>query len=226
MKITSVIFDLDGTLVDSVKEHGLAWQHAFEHFGIVVDLKTMERQIGKGGDEIQKSFLSEQQINAFGQQMKDWRSEHFRENYLKTIKPFPAATALLRELKSRGFKLAVGSSAHKEDLQFYLDQLEAQDIFDVVTSSDDADRSKPHPDIFEVALEKLQTSTEETIVIGDSPYDAEAAKKAGLASIGFLSGGFTEFDLRSAGVSDIFQNPADMLNRIDESILSGAVRAK
>jgi HAD superfamily hydrolase (TIGR01509 family) len=217
--VSAVIFDIDGTLIDSVDLHARAWQEAFRHFGFSASFQECHDQIGKGGDELLPTFLTPEQITKVGDEIKNWRGEHFKKNYLHEVLSFPGAHDLLQRAKAAGKQLAAGSSAHKDELEIYIALLEAQDLFDVVTSSDDADRSKPHPDIFEAAMEKLGILADNTVVVGDSPYDAEAALKAKLSTIGFLCGGFPREWLIQSGVTEIYEGAQDLLLRFDDSLI-------
>jgi len=220
----AVIFDIDGTLIDSVDLHAKAWQDSFAHFGVRLTFTEVRNQIGKGGDELLPTFLNKKQINEFGEELKEWRGAHFKNTYMGSVKPFHDSNHLLHRVKKSGKLIAVGSSAKKDELDYYLQLLNAKGLFDVITSADDVDKSKPNPDIFEVAISKLQTSTSETIVVGDSPYDAEAASKIGLPTIGFLSGGFPKEWLTSAGAIKIYKGPSDLLEKYESSPIETGVQ--
>jgi HAD superfamily hydrolase (TIGR01549 family) len=215
--IKAVIFDIDGTLIDSVDLHAKAWQEAFAHFGVAVTFQEARDQIGKGGDELLPTFLTELQIKHFGEKLKAWRGEHFKKNYMQTVKPFPQANALLQRVKKSGKRLAAGSSAKEDELEYYLKLLKAEHLFDAKTSADDAERSKPHPDIFQAALTKLNLLHHNAIVVGDSPYDIEAARKAKIQGIGVLSGGFPSEWLNEAGAISIYRDPEDLLVHYETS---------
>lgn len=217
MKIKAVIFDIDGTLIDSVDLHAKAWQDAFAHFGIQLPLLDVRNQIGKGGDQLIPTFLDKKQIQEFGDELKEWRGEHFKETYMGSVRPFHDSHSLIERVKKSGKKIAAGSSAKQDELHYYLSLLKAEDLFDEITSADDVDKSKPHPDIFEVALSKLDSTPHDTVVIGDTPYDVEAAIKIGLPTIGVLCGGFPEEWLTAAGAIKIYKNPTDLLQKFDAS---------
>lgn len=222
----AVIFDIDGTLVDSVDLHAKAWQDAFAQFGVKIPFLEIRNQIGKGGDQILPTFLTKEQIDQFGEDLKDWRGKHFRKEYRNSVRPFHDSHALLARVKKGGKLLAAGSSAKQEELDFYLGLLNAKDLFDVTTSSDEVEKSKPNPDIFELALKKLKTSFDDTIVVGDSPYDAEAASKAGLPTIGFLCGGFPEEWLIAAGAFKTYRGPTELLADYGNSAIEKGVPSK
>jgi HAD superfamily hydrolase (TIGR01509 family) len=209
--LRAAIFDIDGTLIDSVDLHALAWHEAFAHFGHDVSFEQARSQIGKGGDNLLPAFLSDDQIRDHGKQLEAWRGKHFKANYLQMVRPFAAVPELLQRLRHEGLKLAVASSAKKDELEIYLDIAGVTALFDVTVSSEDVEQSKPAPDVFEVTLQKLEVPHDAAIVIGDSPYDAQAAGKTGLRTIGLLSGAFPEQSLRDAGCIAVYPGPAALL---------------
>lgn len=219
--IKAVIFDIDGTLVDSVDLHARAWQEAFAKFGKHFPVDEIRQQIGKGGDQLLPVFLSDEEIERFGEQLEEYRGKLFKEKYLSQVKPFPRVRDLMLRLKQDGKQLALASSAKSDEVQVYKRIANIEDLIEEETSADDARRSKPHPDIFEAALQLLRdVEVSEVVAIGDSPYDAIAAGKLGIISIGVLSGGFAEADLRAAGYVAIYKDCADLLSYYEESILS------
>lgn len=217
--MNSIIFDIDGTLIDSVDLHAKAWQDAFEHFGVKLGFAEIRSQIGKGGDELVPTFLSKKDERAFGEELQEWRSQHFKSTYRDSVKPFHKSHELLQRIKQKGKLLAAGSSAKKDELDYYLELLNAKDLFDVTTSADDVNKSKPNPDIFEAALSKLQNSASETVVVGDSPYDAQAATRIGIPCVGVLCGGFAKQSLVDAGATAIYKGPEDLLDKLESSPL-------
>lgn len=221
--IKAVIFDVDGTLLDSVDLHARAWQEAFAHFGKQFDFERVRSQIGKGGDQLMPVFLSQKELDEFGKELEEHRGELFKREYLPRVKSFPAVRELFQRVKDEGLSIALASSAKEDELKAYKKIARIQDLVEEETSSDDAEKSKPHPDIFEAALERLgDLSPAEAVVVGDTPYDAEAAGKAGLQSVGFLSGGFPKADLRAAGCVRIYRDAADLLANYDTSPLAKA----
>lgn len=216
----AAIFDVDGTLVDSVDFHAGAWQETLERFGHHATFEECRAQIGKGGDQLIPMFLSEAQQKDHGKEMEEWRGKLFKSKYLSLIRPFSAVPELLRLVHKVGMKVAVASSAKASELDVYLEIARIRDLVDVVTSSEDAEKSKPAPDIFQVALKKLGMAGRETVAIGDTPYDAEAAGKAGIPTIGVLCGGFTESALRKGGCIAVYPGPAALLACFDASPLA------
>src|SRR5215211_6711744 len=195
--IKAVIFDVDGTLVDSVDMHARAWQEAFAHFGKHFDFERVRYQIGKGGDQLMPVFLSREELDEFGDELEKYRGELFKREHLSRVKSFPAVRELFERVKREGLQTALASSAKGDELKTYKRIADIEDLVEEETSADDAEKSKPHPDIFEAALERLgDVEPSEAVVVGDTPYDAEAAGKAGVQTVGLLSGGFPEADLR------------------------------
>ncbi|SDM44500.1 haloacid dehalogenase superfamily, subfamily IA, variant 3 with third motif having DD or ED/haloacid dehalogenase superfamily, subfamily IA, variant 1 with third motif having Dx(3-4)D or Dx(3-4)E [Methylobacterium phyllostachyos] len=217
----AVIFDIDGTLLDSVDLHARAWVEAFAHFGVATDEAQVRSQIGKGGDELMPVFLPAERIEREGDTIEAYRSDLFKRKFLPEVRPFPGVRALFERIRADGLKIALASSGKRSEVERYTEILGIGDLVDVSTSSDDADRSKPHPDIFEAALKKLNRAPSDQIhVVGDTPYDAEAAAKAGLPTIGLLCGGFPEADLSGAGCIALYRDPQDLLDWFAQSPLA------
>ena len=218
MKYQAAIFDIDGTLLDSVDFHAEAWRQVFLAHDRDIPFEKIRSQIGKGGDQLLPVFFSREEIEEFGEKMSNERTRLFKQDFLPKVKPFPGVRPLFERLQRDGFKLALASSATKSELEHYAKLLEIDDLIDGGTSTDDAEKSKPEPDIFEAAVKKLGgVPTGTCLVIGDSPYDAEAAGKLGIKTLGVLCGGFPEADLRRAGATAIFQGPEDLLRRYEET---------
>lgn len=216
----AALFDIDGTLVDSVDLHAMAWQVALARFGHQVTFEEVRSQIGKGGDKLVPVFLSETQQAEYGEQLKDWRGDLFRSKYLPMVRPFSAVPELFRRVREAGLRIAVATSSHESELNDYLRIAGIKDLVDVRTNADDVDQSKPSPDIFQAALDELGVPPDRAVAIGDTPYDAMAAGRAGVATIGFLSGGFTEADLRKAGAVAVYPGPGALLACFDRSPLA------
>ncbi len=216
----AAIFDIDGTLVDSVDLHASAWQEALVKFGHHVTFAQARSQIGKGGDQFIPVFLSEAEQRDHGAEMEEWRDKLFGSKYLPLVRPFSAVPELLRCVRKAGLKVAVASSSKKSGLGVYLEIACIKDLVDVATSSEDAEQSKPAPDIFQVALQKLGIGGPEAVTIGDTPYDAEEAGNAGIRTIGMLCGGFTEAELRKGGCVAVYPGPGALLARFGASPLA------
>jgi HAD superfamily hydrolase (TIGR01549 family) len=219
--VRAVIFDIDGTLVNSVDLHARAWKEAFEKFGHVIPLEVLRGQIGKGGDQLIPVFLSPQEQDRFGEELEEYRGRIFKANYLHMVRPFPRVRELLQRVNQDGKQIALASSAKQDEIEAYKRIANIEDLVEEQTSADDAERSKPHPDIFEAALKRLRdVSATEAVNVGDSPYDAIAAGKLGMTCLGVLSGGFSEEDLRASGCSAIYRDCSDLLDNYDRSALA------
>ena len=219
--VRGVLFDVDGTLIDSVDEHAGAWRDAFREFGKKVTKEEVRSQVGKGSDQFLPVFLSRAEIKEFGKKLVMRRKKIYEESYFPKVRPFPKVRALLKKVREGGVRIALASSAEEDELKKYVKLAKIGDLIEARTSSKDAERSKPHPDIFQAALGELKgLKKKEVVVIGDSPYDAEAAKRAGLRSIGLLSGGFTKGQLRHAGATEIYRDVAELLKKYERSSLA------
>jgi HAD superfamily hydrolase (TIGR01549 family) len=218
----AIIFDIDGTLLDSVDLHAKAWQEAFQKFGYDIPFEKIRSQIGKGGDQLLPVFLSEQELKQQGEELKQFRSRLFKEKYLTKVKPFPRVRELFEKIKAHGQRIALASSAQGDELKDFERIANIEDLVEVETSSADAKRSKPHPDIFEAALDHLGAKIDrgKVVVVGDSPHDAEAAKRARLRTVGVLCGGFPEDALWAAGCIAIYKGPEDLLQHYERSPLA------
>nr|WP_249137746.1 HAD family hydrolase [Bradyrhizobium tropiciagri] len=211
---------MDGTLLDSIDLHALAWREAMLRFGHDVSFEQVRSQIGKGGDKLIPVFLSADEQRDHGKDLEEWRGNRFKNEYLPLVRPFSAVPDLLRRVRDAGLRIAVASSAKKDEVGQYLDIAGITDLVDVMTSSDEAEESKPAPDIFDIVLKKLKVEGADAVAIGDTPYDAEAAGKAKIATIGVLCGGFTANSLRQAGCAEIYPGPAALFARFRHSLLA------
>lgn len=224
--IKAVIFDVDGTLVDSNDLHVEAWQVALRGCGKEVTYEELHEQMGKGGDQLMPVFCSRAELDSFGEELERSRTELFATDYLPRVRPFPKVRELFERIKADGLRIALASSAREEELEQHKRNLRIEDLLEAATSADDAERSKPHPDIFQAALEGIKgVVPAEAVVVGDTPYDVIAAAKAGMRTIGLLSGGFTEEALRAAGAVEIYLDVADLLKRYEETLLGAGAAA-
>ena len=222
---SAVIFDMDGTLVDSVDLHARAWRESFAAFGKEVPEAEIRKQIGKGSDQLLPVFFSEQEIARFGEELEQHHARLFRRSYRGRVRPFPKVRELFERIRAGGIFIALASSADHDDLKFYKRLAGIEELVDHETTSEDVEKSKPHPDLFTVALDALGgPRPEEVAVVGDSPYDAQAAGKLGLKTLGLLGGGFSEEELRAAGCVAVYRDPEDLYQRYQESILAALAR--
>ncbi len=219
--IKAVIFDIDGTIVDSVNLHPKAWKMAFAKFGKEMSFVAIRRQIGKGADQLLPVFFSREELDQFGGELDSYRSALFKREYLPKVKAFPNVRELFQRIKHDGKQIALASSAKEDELKEYKKIAQIDDLIESETSSGDVEKSKPYPDIFAAALEQLgNIAPDQVIAIGDTPYDAQAAGKINVRVIGLLCGGWNQEQLRQAGCVAIYREPADLLVHYHSSPLA------
>lgn len=212
--VRAVLFDIDGTLIDSVDAHARSWQESLAAFGVERTFEEVRAQIGKGGDLLMRALVPADRLAQIEGELDADRARRFRALYLPHVVGFPGVPELFRRLREDGVAIALASSARGEELATYQEIAGVRGLVDVAITSDDAARSKPYPDIFLAAYDALgRPPRGETRVVGDSPYDAEAAGRAGLPAIGVLCGGFDEVALRRAGCRAVYRDPAEILVR-------------
>jgi HAD superfamily hydrolase (TIGR01549 family) len=217
--VQAIIFDIDGTLVDSVQFHAQAWQKAFRKFGYEFPIEELCQQIGKGSDYIIPDLIPYSDYEEKGDAISEYRKEYYQEKLLSQVRPFPKVRELFERLKGDGITVVLASSARTETVKFYQELLQLDGLADSATSTDDVEKSKPEPDIFEAALAKMDgINAEGVMVVGDSPYDAIAATKINLFPVGVLCGGFTQERLEQAGCRAIYRDPADILAQYETFI--------
>ena len=215
----ALLCDIDGTLVHSNWLHAEAWQAAFREMDIELDVETLRRQIGKGGDELVPVFVTWWRRVLVEEPLKELRSHIFRTEFLPRVEAFPHARDLLVRLKESGIRPALASSASAQDLKIYKRIVGMEGLIDEESTADDAKHSKPHPDIFSATLKKLGLPASKVMALGDTPYDAESAGLAGIPTIGVESGGWTKDELLDAGCVAVYRDVADLLEHFDESLL-------
>jgi HAD superfamily hydrolase (TIGR01509 family) len=213
----AVLFDVDGTLVDTNDLHTAAWRQAFAHFGHDISVAEIRPQVGKGGDNLIPTLLPG--LDAAAREALDaWRGDLFKRDYLSRAVPFPGVRALFERLYANGIRIVLASSSSEEEVAYHLNLIGAADLVFATTSRDDVESSKPCPDIFEAALAKVAPfGAGEALVVGDTPWDAKAAARAGMRMVGFRSGGFADAELTGAGAFALYDGPSDLLARYDSS---------
>ncbi len=217
--IKALLCDIDGTLVQSNWLHAEAWQAAFRGLGIELEVEALRRQIGKGGDELVPVFVPWWKQKYVQEPLEAYRKFVFQTDYLHKVKALPGAREFLVKLKEVGIRPSLASSASQEDLGIYKKIVGMEDLIEEESSADDSDRSKPHPDIFEATLKRLKLKAEDCLALGDTPYDAEAAGKAGVWTIGVESGGWSRGDLMGAGCVEVYKDVQELLDGFERSAL-------
>jgi HAD superfamily hydrolase (TIGR01509 family) len=219
--IGAVLFDVDGTLIDSNDLHATAWREAFLHFGADLPLEEIRGQIGKGGDNLIPLLLPKELVEQRQDEIDEFRSDLFKREYLPRVTPFPGVRALFERIVGDGKKIVLASSAKGAEVEYHMGVIGARDLITATTSADDVEHSKPCPDIFAAALQKVKPlEAEQVLVVGDTPYDVRAAKKLGIRVIGFRSGGFPEEALTEAGADEIYDGPEHLLRDYETSLIA------
>jgi HAD superfamily hydrolase (TIGR01549 family) len=212
----AAILDVDGTLVDTNYHHALAWYRAFRRHGIVLPVWRLHRHVGMGGDKFVGAVAGDDVDARLGDRLRDdWQG--IFDELIDEVEPLRGATELIRELKAGGHAVVLASSSVSQHLEHFLDLLDARDIVDAWTMKDDVEASKPDPDLVQAALEKA--GTRDAVLVGDTPWDVEAARRAGIATICVMTGGFSEQELRDAGAVAVFESIDELRNRLDETPL-------
>jgi HAD superfamily hydrolase (TIGR01509 family) len=214
------VLDIDGTLVDSNYQHALAWYRALRSLGEIYPVWRLHRLIGMGGDQLVTALGGEELEKRVGDEARKRQVEE-ADKLLGEIAVLPGARELLLALKERGHPLVLASSGKEHHVDAFLDLLDARDIADAWTSSADVEASKPAPDLLQVALKKVGAPEDaDSVVVGDSVWDVEAAKNAGMPALVVRSGGFGDDELRDAGAIAIFDTPADLRDALDTTPLA------
>ena len=215
----AAILDIDGTLVDTNYQHTLAWYRAFRQHGIVLPLWRVHRHIGMGGDQLVEALCDDEVEREHGDGIRQAEKALYLD-MIEEVEPLAGARELINELKERGHAVVLASSAKQEEVDHYLDLLDARELADDWTTSADVETTKPQPDLVAVAVEK--TGGESAVVVGDSTWDCEAAKRAGLKTIGVLTGGFSEQELLDAGATCVFDSIDELRGSLDETPLGSS----
>ena len=219
-EISAVVFDVDGTLVDTNYLHAVTWWEAFRQYGHHVDMARIHRAIGMGSDKLLDHLLPDDRDRAVDDEM---RSAHraLYAPYWPRLRAFDGAADLLRACANCGLRVVLASSATNRELRALRDALDAEEVVDAATSSADAKESKPAPDIVQIALDRGEVAPDAAVFVGDSVWDVEACKKVGLPCIAFLTGGTCREELLEAGAVEIYEGPAGLLESLQDSLSPG-----
>jgi HAD superfamily hydrolase (TIGR01549 family) len=214
LDVDTVVLDVDGTLVDSVYTHVIAWSNAFRAIGTHVPAWKIHRAIGMGGDRLVTEVAGQRVEDALGDEVRQRHDEEF-EGLAHTVQPLPGADDLLVDLRERGFLVVLASSARREHAEIALGMLEQSQMAHGWVCSEDVEVSKPAPDLIDVAVDKV--GGHRAVVVGDSVWDIDAAQHCEVPAVGLRCGGFSEAELRDAGAVNVFETPEDLVRRFDES---------
>jgi HAD superfamily hydrolase (TIGR01509 family) len=216
--LNAVLFDVDGTLVDTNYLHAVTWWEAFSQIGYDVPMARIHRAIGMGSDQLLDALLPEDR-DRDGDEFVRAAHGTLYATYWSRLRPHRGAAELLRACKKRGLRVVLASSADQRELAALRAALHADDAIDASTSAGDVERTKPHPDLVQAALDKARARPDAAVYVGDSVWDVQACAKVGLPCIGLLSGGISRAELLEAGAADVYDGPADLLAALPDSLL-------
>ena len=212
----AAVLDIDGTLVDTNYQHAVAWFRAFRRLEVTLPLYRIHRHIGMGGDQLVGALAGDEFEREQGDAVRELEGDLYME-LIDEVRPLAGARELLCDLKDRGHALVLASSAKQHEVDHYLDLLHARDLADGWTTSSDVEQTKPEPDLVAAAVDKAGGGP--AVMVGDSTWDCEAAKRAGLETVGVLTGGFSEQELRAAGAVHVFERIEDLRSGLDATPL-------
>ena len=216
--MTVAILDIDGTLVDTNYQHAVAWYRAFRRCGIVVQVWRIHRHIGMGGDQLVAALTDERTERERGDEIRGSEAGYYRE-LIGEVAPMDGSRELFEELDRRGHTVVLASSAKPEEVEHYLDLLDARPLARAWTTAGDVSATKPDPDLILCALQKAGASAEDAIMVGDSTWDVRAASKAQVPTLAVMTGGFAREELVSAGAEKVFLSVAQLREELDSTRL-------
>jgi HAD superfamily hydrolase (TIGR01509 family) len=217
--VAIAILDIDGTLVDTNYQHALGWYRAFRRHGIVLPVWRIHRHIGMGGDQLVEALTDRRTEDELGDAIRHDEKELYFE-LIGEVEPMEEARDLIVELGKRGHVVVLASSAKEDEVEHYLDLLDARDLADAWTTSADVEATKPEPDLVDSALAKVGGSSDDAVMVGDTPWDVKAASGAGVDTLGVLTGGFAIEELRESGARDVFESVAELRAALDRTPLA------
>jgi HAD superfamily hydrolase (TIGR01549 family) len=211
------LLDVDGTLVDTNYHHAIAWYRAFREHGLTLPVWRIHRHIGMGGDQLVAAVAGKRVEDRQGDSIRAAETALYAD-LIGEVQPFADARRLLELLDGRGHRLVLASSGKRDEIDHYLDLLDARKLVEAWTTSADVERTKPDPDLVHAAVDKAGGG--EAVLVGDSTWDCEAAARAEVPTVAVLTGGFSEQELREAGAVAVFESLADLCERLDETPLA------
>ncbi len=213
---TAAILDVDGTLVDSNYHHSIAWYRAFRERGIVLPIWRIHRHIGMGGDQLVPTLAGDRLDDDGADAVREAEKRLYQE-LIDDVAPIEGARELISALKERGHTVVLASSAKQDEVEHYLDLLDARELADAWTTSADVEQTKPAPDLVAAAMQKARELS--AVMVGDTTWDVEAAERAELKTIAVLTGGFSEHELREAGAAAVFESLIELRDQLDNTPL-------
>jgi HAD superfamily hydrolase (TIGR01509 family) len=213
------ILDIDGTLVDTNYQHAIAWFRAFCAHGIVLPIWRIHRHLGMGGDQLVEALTDERTEREQGDAIRASETDAY-EQLIGEVRTTHGSHELIAELKRRGHTAVFASSAKAEEVEHYIDLLDARSLADGWTTSDDVEATKPAPDLVHAALEKAGGDSTEAVLVGDTPWDVQAAERAGVPTLGVLTGGFAAHELTEAGAAAVFESVDELRERLEDTALA------
>jgi HAD superfamily hydrolase (TIGR01509 family) len=210
------ILDIDGTLVDTNYHHSIAWFRAFCSQDIVLPIWRIHTHMGMGGDQVVEALCDERTERELGDAIREAESEEYSK-LIGEVRTMEGSRELIEELKRRGHTVVFASSAKEDEVDHYLDLLDGRELADSWTTSADVDATKPAPDLVEAALEKAGGQASDAVLVGDTPWDVEAAGRAEVPTIAVLTGGFSAQELTDAGAAAVFESVAELREQLDET---------
>jgi HAD superfamily hydrolase (TIGR01509 family) len=212
----AAILDIDGTLVDTNYQHAIAWYRAFRRHGIVLPIWRIHRHIGMGGDQLVPALAGNELADEKGDSIREAEKELYAE-LIGEVEPMDGSRWLIERLRDAGNPVVLASSAKEEEVDHYLDLLDARELVDGWTTSADVEETKPEPDLVHAALAKVESDG--AVMVGDTPWDVKAAGAAGVETIGVLTGGFGAGELTDAGAVAVFESVRELCERLGETPL-------
>jgi HAD superfamily hydrolase (TIGR01509 family) len=217
MSLRAVLLDIDGTLLDSNSFHAESWVRTLKHFGYDATFEAVVKQIGMGGEYLLPNFVPEDKLRSQEKEINAFRKSLFHREYIDRIVPFLDARTLLERMRKQNLRIAIATSSEKDDLETFKTLLKIHDLVEEDATADDAEKPKPEPDIFQAALSLLGVKPSEALALGDTPWDVQAAAKAGVKTVAVQSGGWREEQLREAGAIAVYVDVADIVRNFEQS---------
>jgi HAD superfamily hydrolase (TIGR01509 family) len=212
------VLDIDGTLVDTNYQHALAWFRAFRRHGIVLPVWRIHRHIGMGGDQLVEALTDKETDRRCGDDVRSLESELYME-LINEVEPMTASRQLIEDLRERGHVVVLASSAKEDEVDHYLDLLDVRELANAWTTSAHVEETKPEPDLIRAALQRVDADAADAVMVGDTPWDIHAARKASVPTLAVLTGGFAIEELEESGAEAVFESVSSLRDQLDETPL-------